>query len=516
VPKKDNQPQPSVESSQDLRISKAARHLVVPEGIVDTIWYEVADRCAEWGDAFDTWQDGLGTVALGITDKGKFAATVGGITLSIPRQVAKTFLVGRIVFALATLYPGTTILWTAHHGATSTNSFTSLANLAAMPAAKKYVRTVRNANGEQQIRFKNGSVLMVGARGQGFGRGFTKVDIAVFDEAQILTEAALEDMVPATNQGKAIPYGALLFFMGTPPRPKDPGEEFSARRKDALALKAPNEIMAVAGDALYVEFAADENVGKPGGPGLMDEAQIRKANPSFPHRTPWESILRMRRNLKSDDSWRREALGVWDGEGIATWQLIDRKTWDGLAITQPPDDGEITFGIKFSSDAERVGLAAAIRCAITGDVFVETIGIYHVSNGISSIVKWLAKPERWQTCARIIIDGKAGAPDMVDKLKAAGIPMLKIQDWSTQTNKAFGAHQSFLGALNEGQLNHSNQDGLTDAIKHAEKRFVGKSGGFGWQPTHESKNVTALDAATLAYGGLGPLTKPKKKKAVVW
>src|SRR5699024_6087496 len=92
---------------------------------------------------------------------------------------------------------------------------------------------IRTANGEQEIKFRNGSIIMFGAREQGFGRGFEEVDIEVFDEAQILTEKALEDMVAATNQTRH-PHGALLFYMGTPPRPEDNGEAFTLRRQKAL------------------------------------------------------------------------------------------------------------------------------------------------------------------------------------------------------------------------------------------------------------------------------------------
>jgi hypothetical protein len=107
---------------------------------------------------------------------------------------------------------------------------------------------IRTANGEQEIRFRNGSVIMFGAREQGFGRGFDEVDVEVFDEAQILTEKALEDMVAATNQARH-PHGALLFYMGTPPRPVDPGEAFTLKRTKALSGKSD--------DMLYVEMAAD-------------------------------------------------------------------------------------------------------------------------------------------------------------------------------------------------------------------------------------------------------------------
>src|SRR5690606_21330512 len=114
---------------------------------------------------------------------------------------------------------------------------------------------------------------------QGFGRGFDEIDVEVFDESQILTEKALEDMVAATNQSRFL-AGALLFFMGTPPRPIDPGEEFTNRRDKALSGKAH--------DMVYVEFSADPDAD------LDDREQWAKVNPSFPHRTPVESMHRMR------------------------------------------------------------------------------------------------------------------------------------------------------------------------------------------------------------------------------
>src|SRR5699024_5620552 len=96
---------------------------------------------------------------------------------------------------------------------------------------------------------------------------FAKVDVLVLDEAQILTEKAMEDMVPATN---AAPNG-LVLMMGTPPRPADPGEVFTSRREAALSGDDS--------DVLYVELSADKDCSPD------DRRQWAKANPSFPFRT---------------------------------------------------------------------------------------------------------------------------------------------------------------------------------------------------------------------------------------
>src|SRR5690606_12659363 len=107
---------------------------------------------------------------------------------------------------------------------------------------------IRTSNGEQEIVFRNGSKIMIGARGEGFGRGFDEIDVEVFDEAQILDTKSLEDMLAATNQARH-EHGALLFCMGTPPRPTDPAEAFTSRRDRAIAGKATN--------AVWLEIAAD-------------------------------------------------------------------------------------------------------------------------------------------------------------------------------------------------------------------------------------------------------------------
>src|SRR5690606_4902827 len=151
------------------RLSEVARHLVIPDGIVTTGWPAVEARCREWGDEFDEWQRGLGRVMLGKRDGGEYASTVGGITLSIPRQVAKTFLVGRTVFALCAEFPGLKVLWTAHRARTATNTFRSLQGFARRKAVRPHLARTRNdgiraANGEQEIQFANGSVIMFGAR----------------------------------------------------------------------------------------------------------------------------------------------------------------------------------------------------------------------------------------------------------------------------------------------------------------------------------------------------------------
>lgn len=494
--------------------------MVIPEGIVTSGWAQVEAQCAEFGDEFDEWQRGAGTVILGKRDDGLYAATVGGVTLSIPRQVAKTFLVGRIIFALCVLFPGLRVLWTAHHTATLSNTFRSLSGFARRKKVAPHVANIWRGSGKEAIEFTNGSVIYFGARSQGFGRGFDEVDVEVFDEAQILDEKALEDMIAATNQARHV-HGALLFFMGTPPRPIDPGETFTERRKDALDAKGDHkdfsEPVAV-GDSVYIECSADQNVGRPGGPSLDDEEQLKKANPSYPHRTPRESVARLRKNLKSDESWRREGLGVHDDDAAASPPVISRSQLEALAVEDAPVDGVASFGVKFSPDGSTMALAAARR--LEGDrVHVELLERRSMGSGTSWLVEFLARGDapRWRDAAQIVIDGKAHAGNLVNDLRAEKVPAQVIV--APSTDQVTTAHSMFLEAINRetvSTLDHEGQDTLFESFQMSVRRKIGTLGGWGLEPKPGGESTSAEAVIFAHWAARVSKRKPgRKQRAVV-
>ena len=181
------------------KLSEAARHLLIPSGIVSSEWPRVRQLAqALLGIEFDYWQDALGMLILAKRADGRYAAGIGGVVMSLCRQVGKTFLIGSMVFMLCILHPGLLVLWTAHRSRTSDETFGDMRSMARRKGARRRIARIRSANGQQEVAFANGSRILFGARERGFGRGFKGVGIVILDEAQILTETAMSDMVHAT------------------------------------------------------------------------------------------------------------------------------------------------------------------------------------------------------------------------------------------------------------------------------------------------------------------------------
>lgn len=468
----------SATGSSTPRLSEVARHVKIPKGIVTTAWPRVVDQCSKMGVEFDAWQHGIGSISLGKRKDGKYAATVGGVVLSIPRQVGKTFIVGMIVIALCIIHPGLTVLWSAHRTRTASKTFGSLKGMTSKKKIKPYMLDPRNTNGEQEIRFRNGSVIMFGAREQGFGRGFDEVDIEVFDEAQILTEKALEDMVAATNQSRQ-DSGALLFFMGTPPRPTDPGDEFTNRRKKALDGTAPNMV--------YVEFSADETADPD------DRSQWAKANPSFPSRTPVESMERMRENLTDEDSFKREALGIWDA--VTSSRVIDELTWKKQADPASMAIDRLTLSVEVPPGRKWASVALA---------GVRADGRWHVEldemrNGVDWAIPYVEAVAAKNRLHAIVVDEMSGLVEKRrDRYYLIGTDLLVTLAAAEGRDMAI-ACAKFYDGIYDGSVFHTDQPQVNVALSVATKRPL--AGAWAWNRKDATSNISPIVGGTLALWG---------------
>lgn len=463
---------PAPTRSSTPRLSEIARHVVLPAGVTATGWPAVRDKCRDLGISFRPWQHGAGQVVLAKRSTGKYAATIGGTGMSIPRQVGKTFLVGAIVFALCLLFPNLTVIWTAHRLRTAEETFKKMQGLTRRKKIAPHVDKVWTGSGEEEIRFHNGSRILFGARERGFGRGFDEVDVLIFDEAQILTDAALDDMIPATNQSRQ-PTGALLLYMGTPPKPSDPGEVFTRMRTEALTGDDD--------DTGWIEFGADEGYEPTPLPAPMskeDWAQVAKANPSYPQDTQREAILRMRKKLGAE-SFLREGLGIWvkteTVKSAISWEL-----WKGRADAGAPRGKNPVFGVATAPDWTWAAIAVAWRRP-DGGTQVMVAAYRPDATWLNSETKRL----RTEWGGRLVCDGASEG-------RVSGAQVLT-------TAEQGAAEKALDDAVRAGTVWHGNQGELNTAVRGSAWRLSGTTQVL---DRRGSIDITPLRAAAMAVDGL--------------
>lgn len=480
------------------RLSDVARHVIVPEGIVSTGWPAVRGTLGQLGISFDDWQQGAAQLILSKTADGQYATTVGGVTMAIPRQVGKTFMIGWIVFALCVIYPNLTVTWSAHKKDTADETFSGMKSMAATPGMANHIDRTPDNGTEQKIEFTNGSRVIFGARERGFGRGFTKVDIAVFDEAQILTERAVDDMVPA----QSVSPNALTIMIGTPPRPIDPSEIFVEARRASRSGDAP--------DSLYIEFSADADADPD------DRGQWRKANPSYPSRTKENSMLRLRRKL-TPESFKREALGIWDEAGTGK-AALGHDAWDDLAIESPdPDWPAACYAVDMSNDMSKVSIGIA-EFADGSGLHLELVADAPFSEeGVPAVVDWL-----WERCKRripVVIDGYSPAKGVLEvplKAKKMRVYVLGPQEYLQACAMLTNAVEK------EKSVSHFGQETLDDSVKDLIQVPVkNKPGVFSWtykdleSDISPARCISGAHYGALKFGKRRSAGSSKKRHAIV-
>ncbi|MFC5789677.1 hypothetical protein ACFPPE_07390 [Agromyces tardus] len=448
-------------------------------------WPSVRKTCRNLGWDFDGWQDGAAMLVLSLRSDGEYASDTS--VFSIARQVGKTYLIACIIFALCLMKPGLKVIWTAQVKDTALETFEKFLDMSQRPKVKPHILRTPQGKGDEAIEFTNGSKIEFGARDSGFGRGRTDVDVLVFDEGQHLSLAALENMGAAQN----VADNPLCFVMGTPPRPQDKGEYFQVTRQEALDGESDT--------TLYVEFSADRDAD------LMDRDQWRKANPSFPKRTTERAMLRLRKKLKNDDSWRREALGIWD-EINKHSAVVSARRWKDL-IGVGPDDGTKpdALGVDMSH-AHEISISA---CWLSG----EAAHCEEVWAGVDSdaALDWLIA--RTNRRIPIVIDGMSPAAALVPILRAN-----KRKVNQTTAGDMAKACGQFLSKTKWKRFTHGDQAPVTAALTGARKRPIGTAGGWGWNRTDESVNIAPIVSMTLAlFGALATTSnrRPGSGKAVI-
>jgi hypothetical protein len=454
-------------------LSAVTKHLVMPTGIVSTEWPKIRlSAHRKLGVRFDGWQDGCGQIMLSKRADGRLACTVGGFAASFARQSGKTYYMTAALFTLSIEKPGLLSLWTAHHSRTHAETFLYMQAFCRQPRVEQFIADVFTGSGDEEVRFVNGSRILFGARERGFGRGIPNVDVEVFDEAQILSMKALENMLAAMNRS---PFG-LHVYLGTPPKQGDPCEAFEEMRAEALALEEGQEF-----DSAWVECGADDDAD------LDDREQWAKANPSYPEHTSAESILRLRKRL-GPDGFRREGLGIWPGNIRTVFDLVG---WLDLVADVAPG-GRVALVAHVGEYRKTAAIAVAGVAADGGVVVLVDCG-----DGMEWVTqKVIALVAKHDVVEVALCPGEARG--LEGELASAGVEFKKLAGTDiaascTAFQAAVTESAAAVARKERPTLRYTYHHELDGAVAKAKTRRVGPS------ETWEEGTGSALIGAAAAY-----------------
>lgn len=423
---------------------------------------------------------------------GAFAAMSIGINK--PRQNGKSFAVRDYCIWMAAV-EGKSVLYTAHHGRTVRKMFKEMCDfIEAHDDFKDELDYIYRAGGYEGIYFANGACIEFQTRTESGGRGGT-YQIIVFDEAQELTSGQQDAVLPTASAAGEIDEGEAdpqMIYIGTTPGPESRGTVF--RELHDRAHEGDSTVW-------WLEWAATGD--------SLEDVDVHSVdlwyacNPAMGRRMS-ERVVRNEHDTMSRDGFARERLGWWSPTAGKPATAISERKWDGLSTDDPPADGAIAYGIRFSADGSDVSLCAALKH--DGGVHVEQVRRENMSAGLT----WLAEfvSQRADKACVCVIDGKSGVQALVDRLGRMPNNYIHV----ASAADAVASAGTLLDMVNEGRLSwYAGQDDLRDSAVTSIRRNIGNSGSWGFG----GENPTPIAAASLAVWGVMTARRDPRRKGLV-
>ncbi len=461
---------------------------------------DVVDLFEDWGASFYPSQADEMELFLARDGAARFACK--SICISKPRQNGKSFGARKYAEWMAA-GEGKKVLYSAHNGSTVRKMFKFVRDdVLNNPELREELEGgedgIYSSKGSEGVYFRNGGCIEFQTRTSSGALG-TTYDVIVVDEAQQLTWDQMDAIKPTTIASES--GDPQMIYIGTPPKPTEPGEVFRDFYDQAHA-DAPCDIW-------WLEWSVPEPPAKMGDvDGVLELAW--QTNPAMGLRI---KVDVMRDAITSyrlrPDSYARQYLGWWSPVAAGEARPpIAMARWNSLVVEARPAEGDcqkVAYGVKFTHDGTNVALSA---CAIAGKTaHVSLIREVDTSEGIGWLVAWIA--ERRERMSAVAIDGKADAQDLEQRLREARVPRRAIQVVKPQD--LMSAAGMLVNAVNDGTLTHVDDVALAASVQAARRRKVGNAGGFAFEGDFSER----LESCALAHWAARTTKRDPKRRTVV-
>lgn len=431
----------------------------------------------------DGWQRNAVMDILAEDDSGKWSSFESA--LLVPRQNGKGTVLEVVDLADMFLFSGGQrdflSIHTAHEFKTAQEAFRRvLFWVENNDWLRKKVARVRTSHGEEGIELLTGARLRFLARSNGSGRGFS-CDRLTYDEAYDLPDETVAASLPTLS---ARPNPHVIYASSAPTgsvkshvlrRVMARGRCEPVEKSDPAREPDPN--------LCYLEFSADPKAD------LDDEAEWVSANPGTEAGRITVGFIRKERAAMSEVEFARERLGVLDENAGAT--VIDMDVWDEQGDETSSLLDPVAFAIDISPDSAFSSISVCGRRA-DRKMHVEVVDRRRGTGWVVDRVEELIAS--WKPLS-VTLDAIGPSGALLPAFSERGIAVEVVS--TTQYGQACAL---FKNSVDEGQLFHKGQTGLTAALESGRKRPLGEAGLWGWH-RRDTTDITPLVASTLAVFG---------------
>lgn len=465
--------------------SQTPRICSIPE-YVTSAGHDAIEVAALAGLELDDWQKFVLINSLGERPDGKWAAPTVGLVVG--RQNGKNTILEARELAGLFLLGERTIIHSAHEQATSSEHFRRLlALIDGVPEFERRVKRRVHGKGSEAIELRNGQRVLFKTRTGGGGRGFTDVELLVFDEAMILSAAAKAALIP-TMAASSIDGNTQTFYAAS-------AVDQQNTKHDGIELARIRE-QAIKGHASIGWFewsAPGDDPGAVTAEQAADPARIAMANPGLGIRISqeWVDHERTVELGAREFAVERQGVGEWPATDGSADRVIDLQKWNELTDLKSKMAGSVCFAFDVSPDRSSASISAAGARA-DGLGHVEVIDAAAGTGWVvMKIVYLLAAHEN----SGVVCDAAGPAGSLIPELTQAGIEVKTVT-----ANEHAAACGIFYDAVSNSTLRHLGTAQLTAAVAGAVKRPLG-DGGWAWSRKNSTVDITSLVAGTLAYWG---------------
>lgn len=456
-----NSPASAVRGAQRPRVE------LIPTAAYTDLGDDAVALCSAVGLVLDPWQEHVVRGMLGERLDRRFSAPQVGVV--VPRQQGKGVILEARALAGLFLLEERYIIWTAHELKTAQAAFLRLRGwIDGSPELSAMVRQMYTGNTENSIVLNDGRTLRFLARTHGSGRGLT-ADALILDEAYALKQGELAALMPtiATSENPQTIYTSSAGMPNS--------EVLASVRERGMNPKTKG--------LAYFEWSAEDDADPD------DMRALAQANPGLGTRLSLDHVASERAAM-DDETFKRERLGIW--AKIGGDSAIPEASWAACLDHDSVAGQRVVFAVDVPP-ARDVATIAAVSERSDGVRHVEVVDRRAGVSWVPSRLRELR--DRWSPLA-IVLDEGSAAGALMPAVKREGVRTVPL------SMKSYGqACAGVFDAVQQGQLAHTGQAELDDAVAGAQVKGMGESL-WKWDRRSPVSDISPLIAVTHAWHGL--------------